>query len=118
MDGHHTHPSCAYPETQFTPAEIGARARARALADNPEARARGLQIIEAAARRDKFLSADTTRADFDAAGIPPKLNGGIWLAAEAHQIVTSVGERPSGGQSAHGKKIATYRSLVYLRASA
>lgn len=93
--------------------EAGQNGRRRALRNDPAARQIGLQLIRTAAARKEYLSAHDLRETFLAAGINiTKAAGGLWSAAVAAEIVEKVGET-TGGESAHGKPIHTYRSLIY-----
>lgn len=85
---------------------------AAAAAAHPAARELALTILHRAAQAHEVLSADTIRDDLDAADVPGKLRGPLWATAEAHGWVEKVDEQPSGGESAHGKKINWYRSLL------
>lgn len=91
----------------------GNQGKRRALRNDSAARTMGLQLIRAVAARLEYLSADDLRDTFLAAGINiTKAAGGLWSAAVAAEIVEKVGET-TGGESAHGKPIHTYRSLIY-----
>lgn len=91
----------------------GRAGMARAVRADARGARVGLAIIRKAAHCHRLLSADVVREDMDAAGIRPQQRGGLWQAAVRDQIVEPHSSVPSGGESAHGKEIRTYRSLVF-----
>jgi hypothetical protein len=91
----------------------GMEGRDAALAANPGARQRGMDILHRAALTHDQLSADTIRADLQADDVPGPLRGGLWTAAVAAGWIRKIDDQPSGGESAHGKTIAHYESLLH-----
>lgn len=89
----------------------------RALAGHPGDKVRGMAILRQAAERHETLSADTVRERLDDNEIPHSLNAGLFSTAEADGWLVKLGEVRSGGLTAHGKKIITYRSRVYRAAA-
>lgn len=122
------HPSCD-PESRrlIRNADIARRkgialaqeGKRRALKNNPKAAQIGVDIIRKYARKQRILGPGDVRADFEAADINIKSQaGGIWSSAKAQGIVKEVDRKASDGESAHGKEIGVYLSLIFKPDSA
>lgn len=121
------HPSCV-PEiaADFRASDRRARearrrgelGRARAAANHPEAKERGLQIIRAAAETHEYVSANTVRDDMEAADVPlTKLSGALWTIAARRGWIEHASDE-TGGRTANGKPVHVYRSKLYRGAVA